>query len=222
MRTRNTSWDLIIFDCDGVLVDSEPIVNRIFAAMLAEIGLPMTCEETIQQFLGCAQASVVSTIEQRLGQPLPPRFMADFATRMYAALRSELQPVPGIVSTLDRIAAPICVASSGDRAKIRTSLEVTGLLRRFEGRLFSATEVPRGKPFPDLFLWAAQRMGAPPHGCAVVEDSPIGVTAGVAAGMRVFGYARLSPPERLAAAGALVFSDMAALPDLLQMAAEAR
>jgi HAD superfamily hydrolase (TIGR01509 family) len=220
MHTLTTSWDLVIFDCDGVLVDSEPIANRLFATMLGEIGLPVTYEETVQQFMGCAQATVVTMIEQRLGRPLPPEFMADFATRMYAAFRRELRPVPGIVSALDHIAAPICVASSGDLTKIRTALDLTDLLRRFEGRLFSATEVARGKPFPDLFLHAAQRMGARPARCAVIEDSPLGVQAGIAAGMRVFGYARLSPPETLAAAGAHVFSEMAALPGLLKMAAD--
>jgi HAD superfamily hydrolase (TIGR01509 family) len=220
MRTPTTSWDLIIFDCDGVLVDSEPIANRLFAAMLAEIGLPVTYEEIVQQFMGCAQATVVSVIEERLGRPLPQGFMADFATRMYAAFRRDLRPVPGIVSALDRIAAPICVASSGDLAKIRIALDLTGLLPRFEGRLFSATEVARGKPFPDLFLHAAQRMAARAARCAVIEDSLLGVQAGIAAGMYVFGYARLSPPAILGAAGAHVFSEMAVLPELLLTAAD--
>lgn len=222
MRTLTSSWDLVIFDCDGVLVDSEPIANRLFATMLGEIGLPMTYEETVRQFMGRGQATVVTMIERRLGRPLPPGFMADFMTRMYAAFRRDLRPVPGIVSALDQISAPICVASSGELAKIRTALDLTGLLPRFEGRLFSATEVARGKPFPDLFLDAAQRMGARPRCCAVIEDSPLGVQAGIAAGMHVFGYARLSLPETLAAAGALVFSDMAALPGLLQMATDGR
>jgi HAD superfamily hydrolase (TIGR01509 family) len=216
MCLLTTSWDLIIFDCDGVLVDSEPIANRLFASMLGEIGLPMTTEEALREFMGCAQATVVRLVEQRLGRPLPPTFMADFATRLHDAFRRELQPVPGIQSALDRIAAPVCVASSGDLEKTRTSLDLTGLLPRFEGRLFSATQVARGKPFPDLFLHAARRMGARPARCAVIEDSPRGVQAAVAAGMPVFGYARLSPPETLATIGATVFSEMAALPDLLR------
>jgi HAD superfamily hydrolase (TIGR01509 family) len=216
------AWDLIIFDCDGVLVDSEPIANRLFSVMLGEIGLPMTYEETLRQFMGCSMPTWVAMVEQRLGRPVPPGFVSDFYTRLDAAFRRELRAVPGILSALDRISVPICVASNGNLAKIRAALGLTVLLPRFEGRLFSVTEVARGKPFPDLFLYAAQRMGARPAQCAVIEDSPLGVQAGIAAGMHVFGYARLSKPDTLATAGARVFSDMEELPELLQMAAEDR
>jgi len=212
-------WDLIILDCDGVLVDSETIANRLFSLMLGEIGLPMTSEETLQQFMGCSMPAWVALIEQRLGRPIPPGFVPDFYARLDAAFRRDLRAVPGILSALDRIGSPTCVASNGSLAKMRTSLGLTGLLPRFEGRLFSATEVTRGKPFPDLFLYAARRMGAIPARCAVIEDSLLGVQAGVAAGMHVFGYARLAQPEILAAAGARVFSDMEELPELLQTAA---
>lgn len=153
---------------------------------------------------------------------MPPGFVSDFYTRMYDAFQRELRPVPGIISALDRISVPICVASNGNLDKMRTALDITGLLPRFEGRLFSVTEVARGKPFPDLFLYAAQRMGAIPARCVVVEDSPLGVQAGIAAGMHVFGYARLSKVDALAAAGARVFSDMEELPELLQVAAKGR
>jgi HAD superfamily hydrolase (TIGR01509 family) len=216
------TWDLIIFDCDGILVDSEPIAARLFAVMLGEIGLPITYEETLQQFMGCSMPTWVTLIEQRLGRAVPPGFTSDFYSRLDAAFRRELRAVPGILSALDRIHAPTCIASNGTIAKTRMSLDLTGLLPRFEGRLFSATEVARGKPSPDLFLYAAQRMRASPARCAVIEDSPLGVQAGIAAGMHVFGYARLSQPGILAAAGARVFSDMEDLSELLQEAGGVR
>jgi HAD superfamily hydrolase (TIGR01509 family) len=213
------TWDLIIFDCDGVLVDSEPIANRLFEVMLGEIGLRITYEETLQQFMGCSMPTWVALIEQRLGRPVPPGFVADFYARLDAAFRRELRAVPGILSALDRIFVQTCVASNATLTKMWTSLGLAGLLPRFEGRLFSATEVERGKPFPDLFLYAAQCMGAIPAHCAVIEDSPLGVQAGIAAGMHVFGYTGLSRPETLAAAGARVFCNMEDLPELLQAAA---
>ncbi len=216
------TWDLIIFDCDGVLVDSEPIATRLFAVMLGEIGLPMTYEETLQQFLGCSMPTWVTLVERRLARPVPPGFISDFYSRLDAAFRRELRAVPGIHSALDRLPGPTCVASNGTLTKTRTRLDLTGLLPRFEGRLFSATQVVRGQPFPDLFLYAAQRMRANPAECAVIEDSPLGVQAGIAAGMHVFGYARLCQPGILAAAGARVYSDMEDLPELLQEAAGAR
>jgi HAD superfamily hydrolase (TIGR01509 family) len=187
--------------------------------MLGEIRISMTHEEILQQLMGCSMSTWVALIEQRLGRPLTSGFIAEFYARMDAAFQHELRPVPGILSALDRIAVPMCVASNGNLAKMRTALGLTSLLARFEGRLFSATEVARGKPYPDLFLYAAQRMRAMPARCAVVEDSPLGVEAGRAAGMHVFGYARLSKSESLAAAGAQVFSDMKELPELLQTAA---
>jgi len=216
------TWDLIIFDCDGVLVDSESIANRLFSEMLGEIGLPMTYEETIRQFMGCSMPAWVALIEERSSRPVPPGFVSDFYARLHAVFQRELYAVPGIISALDRISLPICVASNGTLTKMRTTLGLTGLLPRFEGRLFSATQVERGKPFPDLFLYAAQRMGAMTSHCAVIEDSPLGVQAGIAAGMQVFGYARLSGPDTLAASGARVFSDMEELPELLQTAAADR
>jgi HAD superfamily hydrolase (TIGR01509 family) len=187
--------------------------------MIGEIGLRITYEETLQQFMGRSMPTWVALIEQRMGRPIPPGFVADFYTRLDAAFRRELRAVPGILSALDRISVQTCVASNATLAKTWTSLEITGFLPRFKGRLFSATEVERGKPFPDLFLYAAQGMGATPAHCAVIEDSPLGVQAGFAAGMHVFGYTRLSRPETLAAAGARVFSNMEDLPELLQPAA---
>jgi HAD superfamily hydrolase (TIGR01509 family) len=211
---------LVIFDCDGVLVDSEPIANRVLAQALCEIGLETTLESSLRDYMGRSWSACVEIFEARLGRPLPPGFEAGFVARSEAALRAELLPVPGIHEALARIATPTCVASSGRHEKMRVTLGVTGLLERFEGRIFSSSEVARAKPWPDLFLHAAARMGAAPATCAVVEDSPRGVEAGVAAGMRVLGYAARTDAAELSRAGAEPFTDMRLLPDLLAERAE--
>jgi len=213
------SLQLVIFDCDGVLVDSERIANRIFAAMLNELGLAVTLEDMFEKFVGHSMRQCVEMIEQMLGRPVPANFVDELQSRTRVALEAELKATPGIEEALDSIRVPFCVASSGDHRKMRTTLGITGLLPRFEGRLFSVTEVARGKPFPDVFLLAAGRLGVDPAACAVVEDTPIGVSAGVAAGMRVFGYAASTPAQRLTKAGAhVIFDHMRQLPALLEIA----
>jgi HAD superfamily hydrolase (TIGR01509 family) len=209
------AFDLVIFDCDGVLVDSELISNTVLAAMLTEIGLPVTYEESVRLFLGRSWAACTEIIEARLGRLLPDGFRENYYERMFEAFKKDLRPVPGIVDVLDSIDIPYCVASSGEHYKMRTTLGVTGLLPGFEGKMFSATEVERGKPAPDLFLYAAAQMNASPERCAVVEDSPTGAKAGVAAGMTVFGYAGMSDGKALKNAGAHVFSKMSELIGLL-------
>jgi len=210
------SWNLIIFDCDGVLIDSEPIQNRVLARMLCEAGLRMSYEEVIETFMGRSMADCLRIAGQRLGRPLPAGFEVLLQEQTFAAFERELQPVPSVEQALDRIAIPVCVASSGKLTKMRKTLALTGLLRRFEGRMFSATQAFKGKPHSDLFLYAASEMHTAPAECAVIEDSIAGVKAGVAAGMAVFGYASARQSEALAAAGATVFDDMRALPDLLR------
>lgn len=210
-------WELIIFDCDGVLVDSEPISNGTLVEMLAEIGVSISVRESSKIFMGLSMPSIVEIVEERFGRPIPDWFVDEYYVRMDAAFRQDLRPVPGIRQVLDMIPLPSCVASSGPHRKMQTTLGVTGLLQRFEGRIFSAREVERGKPYPDLFLYAAERMGASPEKCAVIEDSVPGVVAAVAAGMSAFGYARVSPPVPLKRAGAMIFRDMADLPALLQV-----
>jgi HAD superfamily hydrolase (TIGR01509 family) len=205
----------VIFDCDGVLVDSEAISNRVLAGLLTEIGLPMTPAQSIEAFMGQSWKRVRAWAEER-GAPLPEGFRRRYLDTMFAAFEQELQPVPGIVAALDAISLPDCVASSASVEKMRFTLGHTGLWDRFEGRIFSATEVEHGKPAPDLFLHAAASMGWEPADCAVVEDSPAGVAAALAAGMTVFGYAGTTPAARLE--GARVFTDMAELPALLQPA----
>jgi HAD superfamily hydrolase (TIGR01509 family) len=211
-------WDLVIFDCDGVLVDSEPISNRIFTDMLNGIGLRATQEETMRDFVGRSMSACMAIVAERLGRPAPEDFVPTMQARTFAAFREGLHAVAHVEDALDALDAagvPTCVASSGEHEKMRTTLGITGLLPRFDGRLFSATEVPRGKPAPDLFLHAASRMGAEPSRCAVIEDSPVGVRAAVAAGMRALGYAARGQHAQLREAGATAFDDMRELAGLL-------
>lgn len=208
--------DLVIFDCDGVLVDSEPISNRLLSAMLKEIGLPMSVEETTEEFVGRSMEDCWRIIERESGRPVPDDFAQRYDRLLLKAFRRELRPVSGLPEALERIDRPICVASSGSLEKIRGSLELTGLLPKFESRLFSAEEVERGKPAPDLFLHAARRMRARPSRCVVVEDSPRGACAGVAAGMTVLGYTGRTTAAELDRAGARCFGEMRELPALLE------
>ncbi|WP_299396276.1 HAD family phosphatase [Pelagibius sp.] len=216
---------LVVFDCDGVLVDSETIANRIMAECITAAGLPITYEDCRSRFVGGTLQRVIDTVEQWLGRPLPPDWKADFETRRDAAFRAELQPVPGVAAAIETIRAsgvPICVASSGNLEKMDLTLGLTGLKEHFEGRIFSATMVARGKPHPDLFLFAAEQMGQMPETCVVVEDSLLGTAAGIAAGMRVLAYAAETDSDALTAAGGQTFTDMRALPGLLGIGATAR
>ncbi|MER6573967.1 HAD family hydrolase [Streptomyces sp. NPDC001093] len=211
-------FDLIIFDNDGVLVDSEPISNRHLAAYLTELGHPTSYEESIRDYMGSAMHRVHEVVLQRTGQRLPDDFDDVFHARVFAAFERELQPVAGVAGVLEKLAAdgvPYCVASSGSHARIRVGHRTTGLDRWFaEERIFSSEDVGRGKPAPDLFLYAAERMGVSPQRCLVVEDSPLGVQAAVAAGMTVYGFTAMTPAAKLASADQL-FSTMGELADLL-------
>ena len=207
---------LVIFDCDGVLVDTERIAVRVDAVVLARIGWPLTEAEIAERFVGRTGDYMRGEIQRQLGRVLAPDWDAEFTHLYREAFDAELQPVDGIVEALDRIRTPTCVASSGSHEKMRYTLGKTGLYERFAGRIFSASEVSRGKPAPDLFLHAAARMGAAPADCAVVEDSAAGVNAARAAGMPVFGYAGgVTPAARLMGPGTIVFCDMRELPGLL-------
>jgi HAD superfamily hydrolase (TIGR01509 family) len=212
-------FDLIIFDCDGVLVDSERLSIRVDAMYLERLGWPMDEEEIVERFVGRSDADMRADIEERLGRPIPAEIDREFDRIYRDTFERELTTVDGIVEALDAIVAaaiPICVASSGGHAKIRRSLELTGLTRYFGDRIFSAADVPRGKPAPDLFLHAASRMGAAPSRSAVIEDSAFGVDAALAAGMRAFAYAGgVTNADRLSRPGVVVFEDMHRLPELL-------
>jgi HAD superfamily hydrolase (TIGR01509 family) len=209
-------FDLVIFDCDGVLVDSERIAVRVDAVVLGRLGWELTEAEIIDRFMGRSEAYMVGEIEAALGHPLAADWDAEFVPLYREALAAELEPVDGVVEALDAIATPTCVASSSTHERLRFTLGLTGLLERFDGRIFSAADVANGKPAPDLFLHAAASLGADPARCAVVEDSRYGVEAARAAGMRAFGYAGgLTVVERLAGPATTVFSDMRELPALL-------
>jgi len=207
---------LVIFDCDGVLVDTERIAVKIDVVVLGKLGWTMTEAEVIERFMGRSDEEMTREIEAHLGRRLPASWEEPFRHLYREAFAAELTPVPGIVAALDAIAIPTCVASSGTHEKIRYTLGLTGLYERFAGRIFSVSEVARGKPAPDLFLHAAQRLGVPPAGCAVVEDSPYGIEAARAAGMRAFGYAGgLAPRRALEGHETIVFDDMRELPRLI-------
>ncbi|MFD9795560.1 HAD family hydrolase [Streptomyces sp. NPDC059070] len=211
-------YDLIIFDNDGVLVDSEPISNTILAAHLTELGFPTSYEDSIRDYMGSAMHRVHDLIRERTGRVLPADFDDAFHARVFAAFERELQPVAGVAEVLGKLVAdgvPYCVASSGSHERIRVGHRTTGLDEWFEDEwVFSSQDVGRGKPAPDLFLHAAERMGVAPERCAVVEDSPLGVEAARAAGMDVYGFTAMTPAERLQGATGL-FSDMAQLRELL-------
>jgi HAD superfamily hydrolase (TIGR01509 family) len=204
-------FDLVIFDCDGVLVDSERLAVRTEAEILSSIGWPLTEADIVERFVGRSAAYMRQEIERHLGRSVD--WDAEFEPRYREVFERELVAVPGIHEALDGIATPVCVASSGSHEKMRFTLGKTGLIDRFDGRIFSVDQVPHGKPAPDIFLFAADRMGASPDRCAVVEDSVSGVTAGLAAGMAVFAFAGgVTSAESLTIEGAVVFDDMRDLP----------
>ncbi|MDT6986357.1 HAD family hydrolase [Streptomyces lusitanus] len=215
-------YDLVIFDNDGVLVDSEPLSNRHLAAYLTELGHPTTYEDSIRDYMGSAMHRVHDLVEQRTGQRLPADFDDVFHARVFAAFERELKPVPGVADVLEKLAAdgvPYCVASSGSHERIRVGHRAAGLDRFFDdGWIFSSQDVGRGKPAPDLFLYAAERMGTTPERCLVVEDSPLGVQAAVAAGMDVYGFTAMTPAEKLSGATRL-FGDMRELSSFLDLLA---
>jgi HAD superfamily hydrolase (TIGR01509 family) len=218
------SPQLIIFDCDGVLIDSELIACRADSACLAEIGIAMSAEEVMDRYLGISAAAMCADIEQRSGQPLPPDFGERLRRRVAAAFETELVAMPGVLPMLQALPHRRCVASSSAPERLRHSLSITGLLHYFEPHVFSATQVARGKPAPDLFLFAAASMQVAPARCVVLEDSIPGVQAAVAAGMRAIGFTggshcRPGHAGRLRAAGAAAIAhNMLGLPDLLARA----
>ncbi|HEV3048581.1 MAG TPA: HAD family phosphatase [Solirubrobacteraceae bacterium] len=218
--------ELVIFDCDGVLVDSEAISNEVLARMLTRAGLPTTLAQARRAYQGLLLDEVLASVEAELGRSLPAGWLAEYEHERAGAFRRELQPIAGAAETVQRLTAAgvkVCVASQGKLSKTRLSLELTGLRWLFaEEQLFSAHGVPRGKPHPDLFLHAAGAFGVAPADCAVIEDTPSGVSAAVAAGMRAIGYAADSDAGALRAAGAELIDSLSELPALLGLQAPAR
>jgi HAD superfamily hydrolase (TIGR01509 family) len=210
---------LVIFDCDGVLVDSEVISNGVLARMLCEEGLPTTLAEARGDYQGLLLSEVLGRAEGKLGRPLPAGWLDRYERERREEFERELKPVQGAARVVERVEQAgmrICVASQGKLEKTRLSLELTGLLDLFdEQALFSAHSVARGKPHPDLFLHAARAIGAEPSDCVVVEDTPSGVSAAVAASMRAIGYAADSDEAALRRAGAEIIQSLEELPALL-------
>ncbi|MFD9478716.1 MULTISPECIES: HAD family hydrolase [Streptomyces] len=207
---------LVIFDCDGVLIDSERLAVEVDAKVLAALGWTMSEAEIVERFVGRSHAYMVGEIESHLGGRLPEGWEAEFQHLYDEAFDTRLTPVEGVVEALDQITFPTCVASSSSHRRLRHTLGLVGLYPRFEGRVFSSEEVLRGKPAPDLFLHAAARMGVDPASCMVVEDSKYGVAAARAAGMRSLGYCGgLTPADWLHGPGTVVFDDMKELSNLL-------
>lgn len=207
---------MVIFDCDGVLVDSERLTHQVVVDMLAEHGVALGFDEAVDRFIGMSMANGLVQLKALLGGELPADFLPEMGRRTRAAFRAGLTAVPGVEAVLDGLQRPFCVASNGNHAKVNFTLGHTGLLPRFAGRIFTADDVARPKPAPDLFLLAARSLGALPAHTTVVEDTPTGVTAAKAASMRVIGFAAMTPAGRLQAAGAdAIAQDMATVATLL-------
>lgn len=205
------NFDLVIFDCDGVLVDSEVLSCTSLAALLTEVGLPTRAEEAMERFLGRSVTAIAEDFQARLGRPLPEDFLPRFRADVMARMQRDLTAIPDIAEVLTALTARgqrFCVASSSERPRLDLALSLTGLAPFFENRVFNAAMVARGKPAPDLFLHAAQALNADPARCLVIEDSLAGIQAGKAAGMIVWGftggshYQNVAGAEMLAAAGA--------------------
>ena len=222
--SHSLPFDAVLFDCDGVLVDSEPITNRVLRDMLEELGWSMTLDECMATFVGKAVKDEVAQIEAHTGQRLTDAWMASFRARRNEALDRELQVVPGASTAVrelhEQLGGRIACASGADRIKVELQLAKVGLAPYFQNRIFSGHETPRSKPFPDVYLAAARALGVDPRRCAVVEDTVTGARAGIAAGASVFGYSpgglSHSSAAALRAVGVReVFVDMAQLPYVL-------
>jgi HAD superfamily hydrolase (TIGR01509 family) len=216
------SVDLVIFDCDGVLVDSERIAVHVEARLISELGWPVTEDDVLRRFVGRTDEYMLAEIERVLGRTVPG-FHDRYLEELHSAFLTELRPVDGIVEVLPELRQATCVASSGTHQKMHVTLGLTGLRDFFEGRIYSASDVLHGKPAPDLFLYAARSVGVPPDRCVVVEDSKSGVEAARRAGMRSLGYAGgLTPASWLAGTDTIVFEDMAQLAALIDGLAKCR
>lgn len=209
------SYDLVIFDCDGVLVDSEPLTNQIFVQMLGEFGYEVDSGEYLRKFSGIIMQKRLEITSQILNWTPPENFLSIFYERLWARTEKELKPVQGIHSLLESLTTPACVASNGRRTEIDLRLKIAELNGYFGKAIFSGMEVPHPKPAPDVYLAAADSFNVPPERCVVIEDSIPGVTAAVQAGMKVYGHAAFTSSESLKAAGAIPFETMADLKKIL-------
>ena len=204
-------FDLIIFDCDGVLVDSEVLANQLLRDALAEHGLEMTVEQVVETYVGRSMDAVVSISEELLCSKLPDDFLEQLQIKTFALFEKELKAVDGVEEVLIALKETdiqICVASNGSFEKMNLTLGITDLKKYFDGNIFNSSQVKRGKPYPDLFLFAADQLQVEPAKCLLIEDSVPGVQGGVAAGMEVMAYSSRGNCEKLKKAGGLVIHDM--------------
>lgn len=206
----------IIFDCDGVLVDTEKIGNGIMLSMAAEYGFEMKLEDAYRDFNGRNLKECFLHIEKAIGKKLPDNFESDYREKSFEAFRTQVKPMDGIVSFLDKLKIPYCVASSGPVEKIRLNLEVAGLLDKFENKIFSSYQIKSWKPEPGIFLHAAKEMGFEVKDCIVIEDSKAGVIAGIQGGFKVYGFANGFNNEDLEKEGAILFNSYEELKDILK------
>lgn len=207
----------IIFDCDGVLVDSEVINNRVLLEMASEYGVSMDLAEAVDTFSGIRLKEGIKILQQRASRPFPADFEQAFRTKTYEIFKTEMKAVEGVQSLLESLTIPFCVASSGPVEKIKLNLTITGLIQYFDNRIFSGYDINSWKPDPGIFLYAAERMGFAPAACAVVEDSKAGIIAAVRGGFKAFGYASPLSAVGLEKEGATVFYHMSELSSLLRI-----
>ncbi|MGB8197549.1 MAG: HAD family hydrolase [Acidimicrobiales bacterium] len=208
-------FDLVVWDCDGVLVDSERLAVRTESQILTELGWPLTEADVVELFVGRSSRYMQTVIEEKLGRPID--WKDQFERRVQEVCERELEPVEGVIDALDAIDITSCVASSSSHAMLAFKLGLTGLAERFAGRIYSADDVAHGKPDPAVFLFAASAMGVAPRRCAVIEDSASGVDAGIAAGMKVFAFTGgVTSAEQLEREGVTLFGSMRELPALLR------
>jgi HAD superfamily hydrolase (TIGR01509 family) len=208
-------YDLVIFDCDGVLVESEALACQIYVQLFAEYGFHLDYTETLHKFYGVTLTNRLKVSAQELGWTPPDEFVPLFNQRLLELSESELHTIPHIHELIESLNVPMCVASNGSRDEIEFRLKVANLTERFGDAIFSGTEVPHPKPAPDVYLAAARAFQTPPERCVVIEDSILGVTAGVRAGMKVYGHATFNSTESLHAAGAIPFNNMLELKAIL-------
>lgn len=205
----------IIFDCDGVLVDSEVLGVKVLLDMAAPYGVTMPLQDAVEAFSGIHLADGIKVLQKMAALPFPEDFEQLFRQRSYEIFKTEMKPVPGIKAVLDSLTLPYCVASSGPMEKMRLNLTTTGLLSYFEGRMYSGYEINSWKPDPGIFLYAAEKMGFTPASCLVVEDSLAGIIAARRGGFKVFGYAKPFNGKELEKEGAVIFHHMHELPDMI-------
>jgi HAD superfamily hydrolase (TIGR01509 family) len=208
-------YKCIIFDNDGVLIDSESISNRVMVEMAKEVGAAIDLEYAMKHFSGVSLQSTMDYVEKKAGKKLPDDFEQEFRKRTFELFKTDLKPVKGVKKLLDKITVPCCVASSGPREKLELSLKVTNLLPKFENRIFSCYDIGVWKPNPDIFLYAAGEMGFKPGECVVIEDSLAGVKAAKSGGFDVFGFVNERNKKEFEELGATVFSTMEELAGLL-------